>query len=253
MSVDLLQSEAVRSTDRSYKYLDALTTAFVVILLVSNLVAQKVCLIGPFAIGGWSLGPFAVSGAVLLFPITYIFGDVFTEVYGYAASRRAIWLGFFGTSLLYVMGAIVIALPSAPGWRNQQAFATVFGFIPRILAASLIAFWAGEFANSYTMARLKLVTNGRALWTRTIGSTVVGQAVDTALVITLTFGGIYPVRTLINIIATGYALKVGYEVIATPLTYLVINWLKRAERADAFDRHESFNPFSFTEKSRRDA
>jgi uncharacterized integral membrane protein (TIGR00697 family) len=231
---------------RTFKYLDALTTIFVVILLVSNLVAQKVCLIGPFVAGRWSIGPFAVSGAVLLFPITYIFGDIFTEVYGFAASRRAIWLGFFGTGLLYIMGAIVIALPSAPGWHNQQAFTTVFGFIPRILAASLIAFWAGEFANSYTMARLKLVTNGRKLWTRTIGSTIVGQAVDTVLVIVLTFGGIYPFRTLLNIIATGYALKVGYEVLATPFTYIVINWLKRAEQSDAFDRHQSFNPFSFT-------
>ncbi len=230
------------STAPRYKYLDALTTAFVVILLVSNLVAQKVCLIGPFA----------VSGAVLLFPITYIFGDIFTEVYGFAASRRAIWLGFFGTLLLYLMGAITIALPAAPGWHNQQAFATVFGFIPRILAASLIAFWAGEFANSYTMARLKLFTNGRKLWTRTIGSTVVGQAVDTVLVIILTFGGIVPVATLANMIATGYALKVGYEVLATPLTYAVINALKRAEQADAFDRHESFNPFSFAEKSNLD-
>jgi len=228
-----------------FKYLDALTTAFVVILLVSNLVAQKVCLIGPVSVGGWSIGPFAVSGAVLLFPITYIFGDVFTEVYGFAASRRAIWLGFFGTSLLYLIGSIVIALPSAPGWRNQQAFATVFGFIPRILAASLIAFWAGEFANSYTMARLKLFTEGRKLWTRTIGSTVVGQAVDTVLVITLTFGGIYPVRTLLNIIATGYLLKVGYEVLATPLTYLVIHRLKAAEQVDTFDRQHDFNPFSF--------
>jgi uncharacterized integral membrane protein (TIGR00697 family) len=237
---------------RSFKYLDALTTAFVVILLVSNLVAQKVCLIGPFNAGPWAIGPFAVSGAVLLFPITYIFGDVFTEVYGFAASRRAIWLGFFGTALLYVMGAIVIALPSAPGWHNQQAFSTVFGFIPRILAASLIAFWAGEFANSYTMARLKLVTNGRKLWTRTIGSTIVGQAVDTVLVIVLTYGGIYSTRTLINIIATGYALKVGYEVIATPLTYIVINWLKRAEHSDAFDRNQSFNPFSFTGNSSPD-
>jgi queuosine precursor transporter len=241
------------STARSFRYLDALTTAFVVILLVSNLIAQKVCMIGPFGVGGWSIGPFAVSGAVLLFPITYIFGDVFTEVYGFAASRRAIWMGFFGTALLYFIGAIVIALPSAPGWHNQQAFATVFGFIPRILVASLIAFWAGEFANSYTMARLKLVTNGRRLWTRTIGSTVVGQAVDTILVITLTFGGIYPVRILLNIIVTGYALKVGYEVLATPLTYLVINWLKRAEHSDAFDRHESFNPFSFVEKTSLDA
>jgi uncharacterized integral membrane protein (TIGR00697 family) len=239
----------MRSTARSYKYLDALTTAFVVILLVSNLIAQKVCLIGPFGLGRWSLGPFAVSGAVLLFPITYIFGDIFTEVYGYAASRRAIWLGFFGTSLLYCIGAIVIALPSAPGWQNQKAFATVFGFIPRILAASLIAFWAGEFANSYTMSRLKLLTNGRKLWTRTIGSTIVGQAVDTVLVIVLTFGGIYSGRILVNIIVTGYVLKVGYEVIATPLTYLVINWLKRTEHADAFDRHENFNPFSFADKT----
>src|SRR5580692_9635129 len=206
----------ISNSARSYKYLDALTTAFVVVLLVSNLIAQKVCLIGPISLGRWAIGPFAVSGAILLFPITYIFGDVFTEVYGFAASRRAIWLGFFGTALLYVVAAFVIWLPASPEWKNQQAFATVFGIIPRILVASLIAFWAGEFANSYTMARLKLFTNGRALWTRTIGSTVVGQAVDTILVITLTFGGIYPVHTLINIIATGYALKVGYEAIATP-------------------------------------
>ena len=251
MQLQTIQHDVKRSTP--YKYLDALTTAFVVILLVSNLIAQKVCLFGPYSIGAWSIGPFAVSGAILLFPITYIFADVFTEVYGYSASRRAIWLGFFGTALLYAMGAIVIALPSAPGWHNQEAFSTVFGFIPRILAASLIAFWAGEFANSYTLARLKLVTNGRKLWTRTVGSTVVGQAVDTILVISLTFGGIYPVRTLLNIIATGYALKVGYEVIATPLTYLVINWLKRAEHSDAFDRYANFNPFSFAEKSGPDA
>src|SRR6202789_735254 len=189
--------------ERRYKYLDALTTMFVVILLVSNLVAQKICMIGPFA----------VSGAILLFPITYIFGDVFTEVYGFSASRRAIWLGFFGTSLLYLMGAIVIALPGAPEWKNQQAFRVVFGFIPRILAASLIAFWAGEFANSYTMAKLKLWTNGEKLWTRTIGSTIVGQGVDTTLVVTLTFAGTYPVGRLINIIVTGYLLKVGYEVL----------------------------------------
>jgi queuosine precursor transporter len=220
----------------NYKYLDALTTAFVVVLLVSNLVAQKIC----------QIGPFAVSGAVLLFPITYIFGDVFTEVYGFGASRRAIWLGFFGTALLYLMGAVTIALPPAPGWHNQQAFASVFGFIPRILAASLVAYWAGEFANSYTMARLKLLTNGRKLWTRTIGSTVIGQAVDTALVILLTFAGTVPLATMANMIATGYLLKVSYEVLATPLTYLVINWLKKTEQSDVFDRQESFNPFLFS-------
>jgi uncharacterized integral membrane protein (TIGR00697 family) len=227
---------------RRYKYLDVLTTAFVVILLVSNLIAQKVC----------QIGPFAVSGAILLFPITYIFGDIFTEIYGFAASRRAIWLGFFGTILLYLMGAIIIALPAAPGWHNQEAFSIVFGFIPRILAASLVAFWAGEFANSYTMACLKLLTDGRKLWTRTIGSTIVCQAVDTTLVIILTFVGIIPLRTLANMIVTAYVLKVAYEVLATPVTYLVINWLKKAEHADAFDRNENFNPFSFAEKGSLD-
>ncbi len=218
-------SSRISSNAPGNSYLDALQVAFVVVLLVSNLLAQKICRIGPFA----------VSGAILLFPITYIFGDVFTEVYGYGASRRAIWLGFFATALLYVAAAATIALPADPGWHNQAAFATVFGFVPRILAASLAAFWAGEFANSYVMARMKLLTNGRMLWTRTVGSTVVGQLVDTALVITLTFGGIVPARTIVSMILTGYLLKVGYEVLATPLTYLVITALKRAEGGEAND------------------
>jgi queuosine precursor transporter len=226
---------------RRYKYLDILTTMFVVILLVSNLVAQKVCAFGPVR-GHY----FYASGALLLFPITYIFGDVFTEVYGFGASRRAIWLGFFGTSLLYALSATVIALPGAPGWNNQAAFNTVFGFLPRMLAASLIAYWAGEFANSYTMAKLKLLTNGEKLWTRTIGSTIVGQGVDTILVITLTFAGTYSGATLVKIIWQGYLAKVAYETLATPLTYLVVGWLKRSEHADAFDRNENFNPFSFS-------
>lgn len=219
------------------RYLDALQVSFVVVLLVSNLLAQKICRIAGFP----------VSGAILLFPITYIFGDVFTEVYGYAASRRAIWLGFFATALLYVAAAITIALPADQGWHNQAAFATVFGFIPRILAASLAAFWFGEFANSYVMARLKLATQGRWLWTRTVGSTVVGQAVDTSIVITLTFAGTVPLRTIGGMIVTGYLLKVGYEVLATPLTYAVIYALKRAEGGEAFDNHTSFNPFHFSD------
>ena len=228
---------------RRYKYLDVLTTMFVVVLLVSNLVAQKVCAFGPF------FGrTFYLSGAMLLFPVTYIFGDVFTEVYGFSASRRAIWLGFFGTALLYTMGAAVVALPGAPEWKNQQAFTIVFGFLPRMLAASLVAYLAGEFANSYTLARMKLWTNGRKLWTRTIGSTIVGQAVDTTLVITLTFAGKYPTRRLAAIICASYLGKVAYETIATPLTYLVIGWLKRSEHADVFDRHEDFNPFHFGAK-----
>ena len=220
---------------RRFRYLDALTTAFVVILLVSNLVAQKVVRIGPVS----------TSGAMLLFPITYIFGDIFTEIYGYAASRRAIWLGFFGTALLYAVSAIVIALPSDPQFHNQQAFITVFGILPRILIASLAAFWAGEFANSYTMAKLKLITKGRWLWTRTVGSTVVGQAVDTTLVVVITFAGTFTPGKLFEIIWQGYLLKVAYEVLATPLTYLIVNWLKRAEHVDTFDTHTNFNPFRF--------
>ncbi len=221
------------------RFLDALQVAFVVVLLVSNLLAQKICRIGGLP----------VSGAILLFPLTYIFGDVFTEVYGYAASRRAIWLGFFATALLYVTAAAAIALPADPGWHNQAAFTTVFGFIPRILGASLAAFWFGEFANSYVMARLKILTQGRWLWTRTVGSTVVGQAVDTTLVITLTFAGSVPLSTIAGMILTGYLLKVGYEVLATPLTYAVINALKRAEGGESFDLHTSFNPFHFSSQS----
>jgi uncharacterized integral membrane protein (TIGR00697 family) len=229
---------------RRFRYLDALTTAFVVILLVSNLVAQKLIRLGPIPLGGhWHIPAFSTSGAVVLFPITYIFGDVFTEVYGYGASRRAIWLGFFGTALMYGVSTLVIWLPSDPEFRNQQAFVTVFGILPRILVASLIAFWAGEFANSYTMARLKVLTKGRWLWTRTVGSTMAGQAVDTTLVIVITYAGTYTPRKLAAIILTGYLLKVGYEALATPLTYLVVGWLKRAEQSDAYDTHTNFNPF----------
>ncbi len=226
---------------RRYRYLDALTTAFVVFLLISNLVAQKVFRVGPFGF----IPAFSTSGSMLLFPITYIFGDVFTEIYGYSASRRAIWLGFFGTALMYAVAAAVIALPPDPEFKHQEAFVTVFGILPRILIASLIAFWAGEFANSYTMAKLKLLTKGRWLWTRTIGSTAVGQFVDTTLVIFITFAGTFSTHKMVEIILTGYILKVLYETAATPLTYLVINFLKRAEHANAFDTNTDFNPFQF--------
>lgn len=219
---------------KTYKHLDTLILIFVVVLLVSNLVAQKICRIGPLTL----------SGAELLFPITYIFGDIFTEVYGYAASRRAIWLGFFASALLSLMGAIVVALPPAAGWKNQAAFATVFGFIPRLVAASLIAYWAGEFTNSYVMAKMKLLTHGRWLWTRTVGSTITGQAVDTTAVVLIAFWGHAPGRTLFALIVSAYLAKVIYEIVATPLTYVIVGWLKRNEQADAFDARTSFNPFA---------
>ncbi len=216
------------------RYLDTLTIAFVVVLLVSNLVGPKIC----------KIGPLLVSGAQLLFPITYICGDIFTEVYGYAASRRAIWLGFFGMGLLAVMGQIAVALPAAPGWPDQPAFAKVFGLVPRFAIASLAAYWAGEFTNSYTLARLKLLTRGRWLWTRTIGSTISGQLVDTIVVLLIAFWGVEPGSKILLMIASSYAIKVAYETLATPLTYLIVHQLKRAEGLDAFDQGTNFNPFA---------
>lgn len=222
---------------RSFRYYDILVSIFIVVLLVSNLVGQKIC----------AFGDIRISGGQLLFPITYIFGDVFTEVYGYSASRRAIWLGFVAAGLLSVMGAITVALPPAPEWHNQEAFATVFGVVPRLVIASLLAFWAGEFANSYTMAKMKILTSGRHLWSRAVGSTVVGQGVDTLCFNILAFGGAISNGGVARLIFYAYFGKVLYEVLATPLTYMVVNGLKRAEGVDTFDYHTKFNPFHVLE------
>jgi uncharacterized integral membrane protein (TIGR00697 family) len=209
------------------------------VLLISNLVGPKIC----------QFGPLRVSAAEFLFPVTYICGDVFTEVYGYGSSRRAIWLGFFAMALLIVMGQIAIALPPAPEWHGQQAFATVFSVVPRFALASLVAYWAGEFTNSYTLAKLKVWTGGRWLWTRTVGSTITGQAVDTAVVILIAFGGTLPPLMLLRIILSSYLIKVMVEVVATPVTYAVVGWLKRVENVDAFDNRTNFNPFAWQEES----
>ncbi len=218
---------------RTYRHFDLLLAVFIVVLLISNLVGQKIC----------QIGPFVISGAQLLFPITYIFGDVFTEVYGYAASRRAIWIGFLSNTLLAVMGLITVWLPPAPGWPNQQAFATVFYQIPRLIVASLVAYWCGEFTNSFTLAKMKLWTGGRMLWTRTVGSTVTGQFVDTVILVLIGFAGTAPASTLVKLAASAYFGKVAYEVAATPVTYAVVGFLKRSEGLDAFDYKSDFNPF----------
>ncbi len=219
---------------KDYRHYETLVHIFVVILLISNLVAPKIC----------QLGPFKVSGAILLFPITYIFGDIFTEVYGYAGSRRAIWTGFLASGLMAALAKVIVMLPGAPDWNNQAAYATVFNFVPRVVIASLIAFCAGEFVNSYVMAKMKLFTDGRHLWTRTVGSTIAGQAVDTTVVMVLTFVGTQPLSVILNLIASGYFAKVIYEVVATPLTYLVVNGLKRSEGADVYDKGTDFSPFA---------
>jgi queuosine precursor transporter len=218
---------------RSYKYLSTLLTFFVAILLISNVVGQKLCMIWGFKIGG----------ANLLFPVTYIFGDVFTEVYGYAASRRAIWLGFICSFMLSAMGMIMVMLPPHPEWHNQEAYATIFWAVPRMVISSLVAYWCGEFSNSFTLAKLKVYTRGRHLWARTISSTVVGQLVDTTVFLSLAFYETLSLGSLVELIITSYSFKVIYEVAATPLTYWVVNSLKRAEGVDTYDFDTDFNPF----------
>ena len=224
----------------NFRFYDLLVHIFVVVLLISNLVGQKICVI-PINIFGYVPH---VSGAQLLFPIAYIFGDIFTEVYGYGASRRAIWLGFFANVLMTTFAAIVVWFPPAPEFAKQDAFEAVFYTVPRFVVASLVAFWAGEFTNSYVMAKMKLWSEGKWLWTRTIGSTACGQLVDTAVLIFIAFVGTQSVSTMLNLVVSGYLAKVLYEAAATPLTYFIVNRLKRAEGVDVFDRDTNFNPFA---------
>jgi hypothetical protein len=244
----MLQELSAKVTSRdvrlaNFKYFEILVNVFVVVLLISNLVGSKIVDFGSISLFGRTL-PLRVSGAQMLFPITYIFGDIFTEVYGYAGSRRAIWIGFFASGLMAAMSAFVVWAPPAPEWHNQQAFEIVLGVVPRFVVASLVAFWAGEFTNSYVMAKMKLITEGKYLWTRTIGSTVAGQFVDTMLVMIIAFGGRTEWKTIFSLIVSGYFAKVLYEALATPLTYLVVNFLKRAEGVDVYDRGTNFNPFA---------
>ncbi len=224
---------ALHGYPQKFRYFDMLVAAFVAILLVSNIVAPKFI----------ALGPLRFSGAQLLFPLTYIFGDIFTEVYGYAGSRRAIWSGFFASALLAVVSVIVVALPPSPDWPHQAAYAQVLGILPRLTIASLIAYWPGEFTNSFVMARMKVNTNGRHLWMRTIGSTAVGQAVDTVLVMLIAFSGIISWRDMGLVMISGYIGKVVYEIVMTPVTYVVVNGLKRAEGVDILDVDTDFSPF----------
>lgn len=217
-----------------FRYLDILINLFVVALMVSNLVAGKLV----------AIGDLRVSGAQILFPITYIFGDIFTEVYGYAASRRAIWTGLVASSVLAAMGLIVVALPAAPEWHDQAAFEKVFYNVPRVIVGSLAAYWCGEFANAFVMAKVKLLTGGRHLWVRTVGSTAVGQLVDTVIVMIFVFGGKVDFKTILNLIGSGYVFKVAYEIAATPLTYFIVSRLKRLEGVDIFDRTTNFSPFA---------
>lgn len=223
--------------EKNYKYLGAISVFFVSVLLISNVASTKIV----------DFKYFTFDGGTLLFPLSYIFGDILTEVYGYKRSRGVIWLGFFMALLMSLIFIIVGKLPSAVGWDNQAAYDAILGLTPRIVAASLVAYFFGEFSNSFVLAKMKIWTSGRWLWTRTIGSTVVGELVDSTLFILIAFVGILPNSLLITLIVSNYVFKTLVEVLFTPVTYRVVKFLKQKEGEDYYDRDTNFNPFLIKE------
>jgi uncharacterized integral membrane protein (TIGR00697 family) len=227
---------------RQYRYYEFVMAAFVTVLICANL-------IGPAKISQVELplvGTLVFGAGVLFFPISYVFGDILTEVYGYARARRVIWAGFGGLAFASFMAYVVVALPPAPFWKNQEAYEIAFGQAWRIAGASMIAYFCGEFVNSFVLAKMKIATAGRWLWTRTIGSTLAGEAVDSALFYPLAFygTGIIPDEQLPRVMAFQFVAKVLVEVVFTPVTYRIVGWLKRAEHEDYYDLRTNFTPFS---------
>lgn len=208
---------------------------FVAILLISNTVAVKII----------QVGPLFLTGATFIFPISYIFGDILTEVYGYKASRKIIWAGFLALILMSFFYWLVQILPSAPFWNNQKAYELILGAVPRIVLGSVVGYFFGEFSNSYVMSKMKILTNGKHLWTRTVGSTIVGEAVDSILFVSISFLGIIPLNGLISMILSIYIIKVVYEVLITPFTYIFVRKLKSIEGIDVYDQGVNYNPFTF--------
>lgn len=226
-----------------FRYYDFAMAAFVAILICSNLIgAAKLVQFFELRFGPVSVGVFGAG--ILFFPLSYVLGDVLTEVYGYARARRVIWAGFAAVGFMAFMSWVVVSMPPAPGWTGQAAYEEVFGLTPRIVAASMLAFWAGELANAFVMARMKVATGGKHLWARTIGSTAVGQGVDSLIFYPLAFLGVWSAGQVLTVLVTNYFLKVIWEAVLTPVTYRVVGFLKRAEGVDIFDSDTDFTPFS---------
>lgn len=224
-----------KALPRRYRYYDLVMASFVTVLICSNVIgAAKVATLGGFAFG---------SG-VLFFPISYIFNDVLTEVYGYARARKVVWAGFGALIFASVMSFVVVGLPPSPDWHDQAAYETVFGQTPRIVAASILAFFVGEFSNSYVLAKMKVQTEGRYLWARTIGSTIVGEGIDSLVFYPMAFYATWSNDLLLEVMVSNYLIKVGWEAVITPLTYQAVGFLKRAEHEDYYDRDTDFTPFS---------
>lgn len=236
------QTGAAETGTHQFRYYDFTMAAFVAILLLSNVLgAGKVAQIWLPGLDIW--WPFGAG--ILFFPVSYVIGDVLTEVYGYARARRVIWAGTAAVLFMAFMSWVVVALPPAPDWTNQAAYEAIFGQVPRIVFASVCAFWAGEFVNSYVLAKMKVWTEGRHLWSRTIGSTVAGQGVDSLIFYPLAFWGAagWTHDLVVKVLFTQWALKVAWEAILTPVTYAVVGFLKRREGVDVFDRGTDFTPF----------
>lgn len=223
---------------RNFRFFDVIMAMFVAVLLISNLASTKIL----------SLWMFTFDGGTILFPLSYIFGDILTEVYGYQLSRKVIWTGFGAALMMSLVLWVVQVLPPAPDWPNQQAYVTLLGFMPRIVLASLLAYFGGAFSNAFIMSKLKIKTRGKYLWVRTIGSTLVGEGIDTAIFCMVAFYGILPDGLLISVIVSNYIFKTGVEVVFTPLTYAVVGFLKRKENVDVYDTGISYTPFRYFAK-----
>jgi hypothetical protein len=224
---------------KQLRYYDFSMAAFCVILICSNLIGAG----KPAQLDLPLLGTVTFGAGILFFPLGYVLGDVMTEVYGFARARRVVWAGFAASLFAAAMSFVVVVLPPSPDWDGQAALAAVFGQVPRIFLASIAAFWAGEMANAFVMARMKVLTGGKALWTRTIGSTVVGQGVDSLIFYPLAFGGVWETSLVIKVMVTNYLLKVLWEIVLTPLTYRIVAFFKRAEGLDVFDTATDFSLF----------
>jgi uncharacterized integral membrane protein (TIGR00697 family) len=237
------------AVNRPFRYFDFVMVAFVTVLVCSNLIGPaKIAQLETPWLGSLhpALATLEFGAGVLFFPISYVFGDILTEVYGYARSRRVIWSGFVALAFASIMARVIVILPPAPYWHNQAAYEIAFGSTWRIALASLVAFLCGEFVNSIVLAKMKVWTAGRWLWTRTIGSTIFGEGVDSLLFYPFAFyaSGIIPDDKLLPIMLAQYITKVGVEVLFTPITYKIVRWLKREEREDYYDRNTDFNPFT---------
>jgi uncharacterized integral membrane protein (TIGR00697 family) len=241
MTGNIARIDGQAGARRTFRYFDFMMAAFVTILLLSNVIgAGKVAVVNLPGIGPWPFG-----AGVLFFPVSYVLGDVLTEVYGYEHARRCIWAGFAAMLFMAFMSWVVVALPPAADWGNQAAYEAVFGQVPRIVFASIVAFWAGEFVNSYVLAKMKIWTKGRMLWTRTIGSTVFGEGVDSALFYPLAFLGAsgWTTDLVITVALTQWGIKTLWEAVLTPVTYAIVGFLKRREGVDVFDTDTDFSPF----------